>query len=91
MQNVLVAVENYPNNNGGVALAYVHTRNKAYALNGIDVTVLSFCAKEDYIYDDIRVITIKTYLNEKARGYMLNEINKSYIHLKFMLISKGRT
>lgn len=71
MQNVLVAVENYPNNNGGVALAYVHTRNKAYALNGIDVTVLSFCAKEDYIYDDIRVITVKTYLNEKSNYNIL--------------------
>ena len=41
MKKILVAVEDYPNNSGGVALMYVHTRNKAYMAEGIDVTVLN--------------------------------------------------
>lgn len=62
MKNILIAVEDYPNNDGGVALMYVHTRNKAYSENGLGVTVLNFQAKENYIYDGIRVITKETYL-----------------------------
>ena len=65
MKNILVAVENYPDNNGGVALMYVHTRNKAYSLSGMHVTVLNFHSSENYIYDGIRVISIDTYLSEK--------------------------
>ena len=49
MKRVLVAVEDYPNNSGGVALMYVHTRNAAYSQSGIDVTVLNFRIKEDCI------------------------------------------
>lgn len=64
IKSILVAVENYPNNNGGVALMYVHTRNKAYASNGIDVTVLNFHSGENYEYDGIRVISLNTYLSE---------------------------
>ncbi len=68
MKSILVAVENYPNNNGGVALMYVHTRNKAYASDGIDVTVLNFHSDDNYEYEGIRVISLNTYLSE-ARKY----------------------
>lgn len=61
MKKILVAVENYPNNSGGVALMYVHVRNKAYADSGIDVTVLNFQAEEDYVYDGIKVISLRGY------------------------------
>lgn len=65
MKKLLVVVENYPNNDGGVALMYVHTRNKAYASSGLDITVLNFQAKKNYVYDGIRVISIDSYLDEK--------------------------
>ena len=67
IKKILVVVENYPNNCGGVALMYVHTRNKAYMAEGIDVTVLSFQAKEKYLYDGIPVITIADYKDKEIK------------------------
>lgn len=61
MKKILVLVTNYPNNDGGVALMYVHTRNKYYAQNGIDVTVLNFAAEQGYEKDGIKVITLAEY------------------------------
>ena len=42
MKKILVLVQNYPDNDGGVALMYVHVRNKYYIQHDIDVTVLNF-------------------------------------------------
>ena len=86
MKRILVAVENYPDNYGCVALMYVHTRNKAYSSNGIDVTVLSFHAREDYFYDGIRVISPSGYLAEKYKYDVLvchtANIRHHYLFLK---------
>ena len=86
MKSILVAVENYPNNNGGVALMYVHTRNKAYASNGIDVTVLNFHTDENYRYEGIRVISLITYLSEQKKYDLLvshaANLRHHYIFLK---------
>lgn len=60
-KKILVIAESYPNPQGGVELMYIHTRNLFYAESGIQVTVLNFRAKEDYIIDGIRVISKKTY------------------------------
>ena len=49
--NLLVAVADYPDNNGNVKLMYVHTRNIYYKKTGIDVTVLNFAAKNCYNYE----------------------------------------
>ncbi len=61
MKKILVLSANYPNNKGGVSMMYVHTRNKYYIKHGIDVTVLNFCAKENYTIDGIKVITSACY------------------------------
>lgn len=66
MKKILVLVVDYPNNEGGVALMYVHVRNKYYIQHDIDVTVLNFSSNEDYVIDGIPVITLKTY--EKQNG-----------------------
>ena len=58
---LLVAVVDYPDNNGKVSLMYVHTRNVYYAKKGIDVTVLNFSTKKDYVFDGISVISLNTY------------------------------
>ena len=47
MKKILVLVQDYPNNNGGVALMYVHVRNKYYIQHNIDVTVLNFSSVDD--------------------------------------------
>ncbi|MCB6992804.1 glycosyltransferase family 4 protein [bacterium 210820-DFI.6.37] len=58
---VLVLATDYPNNDGGVSLMYIHSRNAYYALNGIDVTVLNFSAHKKYTYEGIKVITLNSY------------------------------
>lgn len=67
MRKILVLVQNYPNNDGGVALMYVHVRNKYYIQHDIDVTVLNFSASDDYVIDNIRVITEDTYKRENNK------------------------
>lgn len=67
MKKILVLVQDYPNNNGGVALMYVHVRNKYYIQHDIEVTVLNFNTRENYIIDGIRVITEETYKSENNK------------------------
>lgn len=55
MKNILVLVQDYPNNEGSVALMYVHVRNKYYIQHGINVTVLNFSTSKNYSIDGIRV------------------------------------
>lgn len=62
---VLVACADYPNLKGGKALSFVHVRNKYYVKAGIETVVINFSAKEDYLVDNIRVISFKTYKQEK--------------------------
>ena len=40
---------------------FVHVRNLYYVEHGLDVTVLSFAASEDYEVDGIRVITLSSF------------------------------
>ena len=63
---MLVIVEDYPDLNGNKALMFVHTRNKAYVTNGLNIIVLSFSAKDSYVIDDIPVITYEDYLLKYA-------------------------
>lgn len=87
MKNILVAVENYPNNNGGVALMYVHTRNKAYVSSGFNVTVLNFHTNEDYTYEGIRVISLNTYLSE-AQNYDILVCHAANIRHHYQFLKK---
>ena len=68
---LLVLVQNYPNNDGSVALMYVHTRNVQYAKNGIEVTVLNFSATKEYCYQGIRVIPLEKYAKENEEYDLL--------------------
>ena len=85
MKKVLVLVADYPNNNGGVALMYVHVRNKYYVQHDIDVTVLNFAALEDYVIDGISVITLKEY-EKQSKLYDVLVLHASNIrnHYKFL-------
>lgn len=82
----LVLVEDYPNNNGGVKLMYVHTRNLYYQKNGIDVTVLNFNSKNEYSYENIRVISFEQYkkANTKYDLLILHAANIKH-HYRFLL------
>lgn len=65
MSRILVVVEDYPDNHGKVALMYVHTRNKFYIEHSFDVNVLSFRAQESYVIDNIPVLSLADYENQK--------------------------
>lgn len=60
---ILVLASTYPQNDGVVKPMYIHMRNKYYQSSGIDVTVLNFQASSDYIYDNIPVLSQKSFLN----------------------------
>lgn len=63
---LLIAVVDYPNLEGGKQLAYVRTRNLWYVQHGIDVEVLNFSAKSDYIIDNIPVFSL-TSIRERLK------------------------
>lgn len=55
MLRFLVLATDYPNLEGGLALAYIRTRNLYYKEHGIHVDVINFSARENYIIDGINV------------------------------------
>lgn len=61
---LLVLATNYPKKEN-IASTYVHTRNKYYVQNNIDVTVLNFKATEGYEIDGVKVITKKDYVKKQ--------------------------
>lgn len=84
--NLLVAVADYPDNNGNVKLMYVHTRNIYYKKTGIDVTVLNFAAKNCYNYEGINVIDYSTYKKQSKKYSLLlchaSNLRNHYLFLK---------
>ena len=84
---ILVAVANYPSENGKLSLAYVHTRNLYYLSKGIDVTVLNFKANKCYKIDDINVITLQEYCKSK-KIYDLLVCHAANIRNHFMFLKK---
>lgn len=58
---LLILVTSYPGDGSGEAHRFVHVRNLYYNEQGVDLTVLDFMAKEDYIIEGIKVITLNTY------------------------------
>lgn len=85
---ILVLATNYPNNAGGVSLYYIHTRNKFYLKNGIDVTVLNFAANQDYIIDGIKVITLKSYKQTNFKDIELLVLHAPNIRNHFVFLKK---
>lgn len=65
MKKVLVLAANYPNNDGGVALMYVHVRNKYYVQHGLNVKVLNFSVEQGYEKDGIKVFSLEEYNNSQ--------------------------
>ena len=69
--NVLVAVNDYPDNKGNVGASFVHVRNLYYLKHGINVIVLDFKASEDYVIDNIEVYTYKNYVDLNIQADIL--------------------
>ena len=87
-KKVLVLVQDYPDNNGGLSLMFVHTRNQYYVLHGIDVTVLSFSAHADYEKDGINVICENSY-NKSSKKYDLLILHAANIRNHYRFLKKN--
>lgn len=84
---VLVLATFYPSDNGKEAHRFVHVRNLYYQEQGLDVTVLCFGTKEDYFYENIRVISLETYVKEN-RKYDLLISHQANIRNHFIFLRK---
>lgn len=62
---ILVLSTNYPSAANPSVLRYIHTRNIYYIYHGLDVTVLNFSTKTNYVQDGINVISLQSYSKEK--------------------------
>lgn len=51
----------YPRPDGFISLQYIHSRNRLYLQQGINVSVISFDAETDYELEGIKVYTLQTY------------------------------
>lgn len=84
---VLVTTAFYPTPDGKRARYYVHSRNLYYIKNGIEVVVLNFDAKHNYIIDGIKVITLaeyeKSYINQNFNILLCHAANLRN-HYKFL-------
>jgi glycosyltransferase involved in cell wall biosynthesis len=58
---VLVAVRHYSKPNEKSSHFFIQVRNIYYKKYGLDIDVLNFTAREDYIVDGINVYTLNTY------------------------------
>lgn len=59
--NLLVLVQNYPDDSDNQRFAYVHTRNKYYIEMGVQVLVLAFDAKKEYVFENVTVTNSKLF------------------------------
>lgn len=85
---LLVLATDYPRQDKSIALMFIHSRNKYYLKNDIDVTVLNFRAHNNYIIDGVRVITLRDYRKNKDKicyGILISHapnIRNHYLFLK---------
>jgi len=84
---ILVLATNYSRPDGFVSLQYIHSRNKWYIKKGVDVSVISFGAKNDYILDGVKVYTLETYkskLKDFKYDILLSHAPNLRNHYKFL-------
>ncbi len=67
---IIVLVTDYPHPSGRISMNYVHVRNKYYIMAGIDVTVVSFSATDDYVIDGVPVVTLASYSSRLSSKQM---------------------
>ncbi len=88
MKRILVVVQNYPNNDGGVALMYVHTRNKYYVQHGLGVCVLNFSAEQGYFKDGVKVLSVEEY-NESKEIYDVLVLHAPNVRNHYRFLKKN--
>lgn len=65
--NILIISQDYPTESKKYAMSYVHTRNEYYK-NQINLDVLSFSTAENYSYNEINVLNLKSAVKNIEAG-----------------------
>lgn len=85
---VLILATDYPDLNGNIPLFYIHTRAIYYLKKGIEVEVLNFRAKEDYIIDGVKVITLNSYKQEKQKKHDMLILHAANLRNHYRFLKK---
>lgn len=85
-KKLLVLAADYPKDDK-IALMYIHTRNLYYKKDGIDLEVLNFSTDEDYTYEGIKVICLKSYI-DNANLYNIAVSHASNIRNHYRFLKK---
>ena len=85
---ILVICSDYPNNIGGRAMAYVHTRNLLYLKRGSSIDVINFEASNDYIVDGIRVHNEEWLNEERIKEYDLVLFHAANLRQHYKLLRR---
>ena len=89
MKKILIATTDYPNNEGGRKLFYVHVRSIYYKKQNIDLEVLNFNAKYSYEFEGVKVITLKEFKRKyKEEEYKLLICHAPNLKKHFLFIKK---
>lgn len=86
---ILVLAEDYPSDKNIYTQAYIHTRNRVYQEEGIDVYVVSFKAKENYIFENVKVFTKQIFLrSNKDIDLVISHAPNFKNHFRILFFSK---
>lgn len=86
---ILVAVTNYVVPGKKSSHFFVEARNLYYKKQGVDVQVLNFKAKEDYVVDDIPVYCLKSYAQKcKELKFDLLVVHQSNLRNHYIFLKK---
>ncbi len=85
---ILVLAANYPNNDGGISLYYIHTRNMYYKKQGIDVDVISFATSRSYKIDGINVLSYDDFKKRKDYDYDLLVLHAANLRNHYLFLKR---
>lgn len=92
MSKILVICESYPSLDNLYAMSFVHSRNIEYIHQGEDVTVLSFSAKNDYVFDGVKVRSYNSFKYIDISNYdsVVSHAPNLRNHFKYLFVRMNK-
>lgn len=81
---ILLLCEAYPSHRNLYAMSYVHSRAIEYVRAGHIVSVLSFSANEDYVFEGIQILTSKSASTKRDFDVVMAHAPNVRNHLRFL-------
>ncbi|HQQ71073.1 MAG TPA: hypothetical protein PLL92_12270, partial [Alicycliphilus sp.] len=82
---ILLLCEAYPSPHNLYAMSYVHSRAVEYRHSGNAISVLSFSAKSDYVFEGIQVLTSKSAATKQGFDILMAHAPNLRHHLRFLV------